>query len=72
MKREDANQLVLTILVVVTVALVANCVWMQLKCKSLSDEVERLTVQMAAQSNEVAAAVHRLEAATVKTLPWRR
>ena len=46
MEREDAKDLTLSILVVVSVALLGYCVWLHVKCASLNESVETLSAKV--------------------------
>ena len=46
MEREDAKDLTLSILVLVAVALAADCIWLHIKCSRLDERVEALVEQV--------------------------
>ena len=46
MEREDAKDLTLSILVIAVAALLADCVWLHIKCAKQSEALQALTVQM--------------------------
>ena len=46
MEREDAKDLTLSILVVMAVALLGYCIWLNVKCASIDESLETLSVKV--------------------------
>ena len=56
MEREDAKDLTLSILVVVVALLLADCIWLHVKCARLSDEAAALAERVERHINPPAEA----------------
>ena len=54
MRRDDVNEMGLTILVVVAALLVLDAIWLHVKCGSQSAEIAALTERVASHTNTVA------------------